>query len=259
MPTLCNSSAHCSTMDSMASLPSSSLMGVNLLGYRGMGFPYSAFLNGYSQDVTGPEPSEAAQMLQPEPQPEKESASDMLMRLIHPVRESLSSNGFVEGAGDFFKSIGDVHVASVEVDGNAVYHFVAGNPADFTLIRQKVEDFIRSRNEKVREIRLNVFGKNDFFFLDIALLFRPVHSSHEPGLTLAIGMNPVSLHAREGESFEDVSSRNSKLMTEGPERTRFLDDCKAKSQDVVSDLSHHISMSFPGVKLKVLTEDESLV
>ena len=98
----------------------------------------------------------------------------------------------------------------------------AANPADFSAIREKAEEYIRSRNEKVREISLNVFGKNDFFFLDVALLYRPVHSQREPGLTLAIGMTPESLHARPGESFDEVSARNAELMTDGPERDQFL-------------------------------------
>jgi len=224
-----------------------------------MGFPDSAYLNCYAPGTTRPELSEAAQMLQSQPQQAQEGAGDRFMRLIHPVKEHLTPGEFMDRAADFFKSIGDVHVASVEIDGEVVHHLEAAHPADFSLIKQMAEGYIQSRNEKVREVRFNVFGKNDFFFLDLALLFRPVHSPHEPGLTLAIGMSPESLHAREGESFDEVSARNARLTVDGPERDQFLGDCRTKSQDLISDLSHHISSAFPGTKLKVLTEDESPV
>jgi hypothetical protein len=72
-------------------------------------------------------------------------------------------------------------------------------------------------------------------------------------------MNPESLHAMASESFDEVSARNAKLMTDGQERDRFLADCRTKSQDLISDLSHHIPSAFPGTKLKFLTEDESPV
>jgi len=259
MTAACNASAHCSTVAPADSIPPWGYNVSYLPVVGGMSFPYSAFLNGYSQVTTSPEASEAERLLQAQPRKGRDDTSDRLLRLIHPVLEPLSPGDFVERAVGFFKSIGNVHVASAEVDGKAIYKLDAANPVDFSAIREKAEEYIRSRNEKVREISLNVFGKNDFFFLDVALLYRPVHSQREPGLTLAIGMTPESLHARPGESFDEVSARSAELMTDGPERDQFLADCRTRSQDLISDLSHHISSAFPGTRLKVLTEDESPV
>ena len=190
MTAACNASAHCSEMAPVDSIPPWGFATAYLPVVGGMSFPYSAFLNGYSPVTTSPEASEAERLLQSQPPKERDDAGDRLMRLIHPVLEPLSPGEFVDRAADFFKSIGNVHVASAEVDGNAIYRYNTTNPVDFSAIRGKAEEYIRSRNEKVREVSLNGFGKNDFFFLEIALLYRPVHSPREPGLTLAIGMSP---------------------------------------------------------------------
>ena len=258
MTAACNTSAHCSEVAPIDSIPPWGFHAACLPVVGGMSFPNSAFLNGYSPATTSPEALEAEPLLQSQPRKGRDDVSDRLMRLIHPVLEPLRPGDFVDKAADFFKSIGNVHVASAEVDGSAIYRLDAANPVDFAAIRGKAEGYIRPRNVKVREISLNVFGKNDFF-LDIALLYRPVHSPREPGLALAIGMNPESLHAMASESFDEVRAKNAKLMTDDPERDRFLADCRTKSQDLISDLSHHIPSAFPGTKLKFLTEDESPV
>lgn len=189
--------------------------------------------------------------------PSTESLSDKLMRFIHPVYEPFSPGQFVEKTTDFLSSIGVVHIASFEADGTPVYTVRDGGTEDFALLREKANAYFDSHNLSIRQMDMKLFGRSDYFFLDMVLTYRPVHSPHEPGLSLTIGAKPVLLHAMEGETLTDFEARIEKLRTDSAELEKFQKETEERGREFTSDLSHHISESFPGAHFKVIEMDES--
>jgi hypothetical protein len=189
--------------------------------------------------------------------PSTENLSDRLMRFIHPVREPFSPTQFVERTIGFLNSIGVVHIASFEADGTPVYTVRDGATTDLGLFGEKAKAYFDSHDASIHQMDMKLFGRSDYFFLDMVLTYRPVHSPHEPGLSLTFGATPMQLHAMETETLADYEVRMEKLRTDSAELEKLQKETGEKGKEFTSDLAHHISESFPGAHFKVFEMDES--
>ncbi len=270
----CTEGAHCSE-DS----PEESFVG----GYANYTFGTSVlapmyaalpgFLNAKSQ--TSPDPvyvrtitlrdwgqkqGQAVETMEPEQvehKPTPERLGDRLSRVIRPVHEPFDPRDFIQKAADFLTSIGVVHVASLEVDGAHVYVFKDGADSDLRSVVDNANSYFDSHKGSVRQIDLKVFGRSDYFFLEMVLTYRPLHSPHEAAFSVAIGARPVALHAMPSETFEQYADRTTKLRSDPAEVARFEKEVDEKGRELVSDLSYHISSAFPGARFTVIEQDES--
>jgi len=186
-----------------------------------------------------------------------ESLADRLERALRPIREPFGPKTFVQNAAAFLGSIGVVHVASLEIDGTHVYALQDEAGADFSAVAEKANAYLDSHGGAVRQIDLKVFGRSDYFFLEMVLTYRPVHSPHEPALAVAVGARPVVLHAMENETPDQYARRMETLRDDQAEATRFEKEVDDKGKELVRDLSYHISSAFPGARFTVVEQDES--
>lgn len=207
----------------------------------------------------GAKPEQALETMEPERvehTPASERLGDRLRRVTRPVHEPFDPKDFVQKAEDFLASIGLVHVASLEVDGTSVYAFQDETPSDSASVRARADAYFDSHKGPVQQIDLKVFGKSDYFFLEMILTYRPVHSPHEAALTVAIGARPVVLHAMKGETYEQYADRTENLRTDPVEVAKFEKEVDEKGKELVKDLSYHISTAFPGARFTVIEQNE---
>jgi hypothetical protein len=100
-------------------------------------------------------------------------------------------------------------------------------------------------------------GRSDYFFLDLSILFRPVHSPHEPGLQLALLARPVSPDRRKDESLADYQLRIERLSLASDQAERLRRESAEKGNELTRDLSYHLEESFPEIQFKLKGTDET--
>ena len=276
----CKEAAHCSVGSAGACLAGNFGGGGSYAGFGGFGYRSPVLLGSvahtnvsgdstfggpvYVRTITlrdwGPQRNRPVQSLEPEHVEQslrEETLGERLMRLVRPIHEPFKQRDFVQKAGEFLASIGVVHVASLEVDGNHVHVYQTESSADFRSVAAMADAYFDSHPSPARQIVLKLFGRNNYFFLEMILTYRPVHSPHEPALSVAIGATPVALHTQDGETLDEYSQRTEKLRTDPATREAFEKELEEKARDLVSDLSYHISSTFPGARFSVVEQDET--
>ncbi len=189
--------------------------------------------------------------------PGGESLDDKVLRFIHPIREPFTPSAFIEKAASFLKSIGVVHVVSVEIDGTPAYTLQGDNPDSIAQFEERSISFLQTQTSPVKFIELRVLGKSNDFFMDMSITYRPVHSAHEPGLSFAVEAKPAALDLQEGETMAEHELRLEKLALNSAEVEKLQEETQKKASSLTDDLSHHISEAFPGTKFNLSERDET--
>ena len=274
----CEDEAHCRVPSASASLGGNLVTFGQVSGFHGMGVvgvpgEYGTGSGGapppsprpvYVRTITlrdwGPEKGRPVESVEPERverEPAAEGLGERIMRIVKPVREPLGPGDFLQKAAEFLASIGTVHVASLEVDGTQVYVLQDEGSGGFPAVIQKANEFLSSHQGSVRQMDLKVFGRSNFFFLEMVLTYRPVHSPHEPALSVAVGAKPVVFHAMGNETLQQYSERLEGLRSDPQARAGFEKQVEEKGGELVGDLSYHIASAFPGARFSVIEQDES--
>ena len=189
--------------------------------------------------------------------PGKQSLDDKLLRFLHPVRSPFSPEEFVDKTENFLKSIGPVHVASVEVDGAPAYSLEGNNVQSIAEFGQRVKSYLVGLNHPAKMIEIRVLGRNKDFFVDMSIVYRPIHSPHDPGLSLSVGARPVVLDVQDGETAAEHALRLDRLALDTAQVAQLQQESERNATALTDDLSHHISEAFPGTKFVVSEHDET--
>jgi len=243
----CNEEAHCWVNTPAGCLPSSD---------------YWPLMGSYSIPRTSKWSSFEADQAQAgyhggEGAPTKEGLNDKLLRFLHPVRSPYSPEEFVDKTENFLKSIGAVHVASVEVDGTSAYSLEGNNDQSLSEFGEQVKSYLAALNHPAKMIEIRVLGRSKDFFMDMSIVYRPVHSSHDPGLSFSVGARPVALDVQEGETAADHALRLDRLALDTAKVEQLQQESERNAKALTDDLSHHISEAFPGTKFVVGEHDET--
>ncbi|MGA2663493.1 MAG: hypothetical protein ABSF83_00910 [Nitrososphaerales archaeon] len=270
----CEDEAHCSVHSAAASLGGNLATFGHISAVDSMGVPEHGTGPGdrpppsprpaYVRTITlrdwGPEkgrPIESVETERVGRVPAAEGLGERILRIVKPVREPLGPGDFIQRASEFLGSIGTVHVASLEVDGTPVFVLQDEGSGGFPAVVQKANEFLDSHPGSVRQMDLKVFGRSAFFFLEMVLTYRPVHSPHEPALSVTVGAKPVALHVVENETLQQYSDRLERLRSDPQARANIEKQVEEKGSELVGDLSYHIASAFPGARFSVIEQDES--
>jgi len=189
--------------------------------------------------------------------PGKESLDDKLLRFLHPVRSPYNPGEFIDRTESFLKSIGAVHVASVEVDGASAYSLEGNNAQSLSEFGQQVKSYLSALDQPAKMIEIRVLGRNKDFFVDMSIVYRPIHSTHDPGLSFSVGARPVILDVQDGETEADHALRLDRLALDSAKVEQLQQESEKNAKALTDDLSHHISEAFPGTRFVVGEHDET--
>ncbi len=186
-----------------------------------------------------------------------EGLGSRLSHFLRPIHESLASSAFLEETGTFLRSIGVVHVLSLDVDGANVYTVQKDESNSVEEFEDAGKNYFGSHSSPKGLVEVRVVGRNDHFYLDMSIQFRPVHSSHDDGLAISVQLRPVVLEPREGETTAEHAARLDKLARDSEAVERLEKQDAEQALALKADLEHHISLAYPDLGFTLNEGDET--
>jgi hypothetical protein len=186
-----------------------------------------------------------------------EGMGSRLSHFLRPIRESLSPSAFLDETVAFLRSIGVVHVVSLDVDGANVYTVQGSEANSVEEFEDAGKKYFESHPSPKGPVEVRVVGRNDHFLLDMSIQFRPVHSSHDDGLAISVQLRPVVLEPMEGESVAEHGARVDKLVLDSHAVERLKKEDAEQALALKADLEHHISESYPNLGWTLSEADET--
>jgi len=186
-----------------------------------------------------------------------EGLGSRLSHFLRPIQESLAPSAFLEETGTFLRSIGVVHVLSLDVDGTNVYTVQKDGPNSVEEFEDAGKNYFESHPSPKGLVEVRVVGRNDHFCLDMSIQFRPFHSSHDDGLAISVQLRPVVLEPSEGESTAEHAARLDKLAHDSEAVKRLEKQDAEQALALKADLEHHISVAYPNLSFNLNEGDET--
>jgi hypothetical protein len=181
----------------------------------------------------------------------RESWPERVLDSLHIHVETLQPMQFLEGVRTFLSAIGLDGPTMISVDEKPLHLNSSSRGMDLRDAIDLAEKFIEEGVSPPRMIEVSTSGRNVRFLLWLNLFYWRRHRWDEAPVEVDVRAMSSELGPLQGESFADYKARMKALDLNLKKTAETYDTIQTEKNALYSDFAHHLSESFPGVRLQL--------